>query len=65
MTLPDERTRAVLAVLSFLYDLIDPTETPKVPRKIREKASRLVKHYPHWHDMIDPAQAFEPVKRIK
>ncbi len=46
MTLPDERRRAILYTKDFLLDLCNPRATPKVPKKIREEAQRLLKHYP-------------------
>lgn len=46
MTLPDERTRAVLYTRSFLLSLQIPKETPGVPKAIRDEARRLLKHYP-------------------
>lgn len=46
MTLPDERVRAVKNVRMFLYELMDPKRTPRVPREIRLRASQLAKHYP-------------------
>jgi len=30
----------------FLRDLCNPQATPKVPRKIRDRARSLLKHYP-------------------
>ena len=46
MTMPDERTRSVVNTRKFLRDLLDPKVTPKVPKQIREKAYKLLKHYP-------------------
>lgn len=51
MTLPSERTRAVNYTREFLYSLIDPRKTPRVPKHIREDASRLLRHYPSQVDM--------------
>jgi len=46
MTLPDERYRAVAYTRDFLSDLLDPKKTPKVPRAIRQRAYRCLRHYP-------------------
>lgn len=46
MTIPIERTRAVNKAREFLYDLLDPKKTPRVPKAVREKALRVLKHYP-------------------
>ena len=46
MSTPQEEARAVAQVRQFLYDLLNPRETPRVPKYIRQKAHRLSKHYP-------------------
>lgn len=46
MTLPYERTYAVHNTREFLRSLLDPKQTPKVPKKIRQQAYRCLKHYP-------------------
>ena len=47
MTIPSERSRAIVETQKFLYDLINPMNTPRIPRSIRERASRLLRHYPN------------------
>lgn len=59
MTLPDERTRAVLAAADFLSDLLDPKKTPKVPSEIRERARRVLRHHPLWIDFALGPDQFE------
>ena len=51
MTLPYERTRAVVQAEEFLLSLIDPKKTPRIPRAIRQEAHRLLRHYPNKFDM--------------
>ena len=51
MTLPTERTNAVLRTERFLIDLLDPKKTPRVPKAVRQEAGRLLKHYPTQYDM--------------
>jgi hypothetical protein len=46
MTVPRERTNAVMFTENFLYDLIDPKKTPRVPKAIRQRAHSLLRHYP-------------------
>ena len=46
MTMPEEAHRAVIATRRFLFDLLDPAKTPRVPRDIRLRARALAKHYP-------------------
>ena len=51
MTVPLERTRAVNHTRAFLYELIDPKKTPRVPKAIRQRALHLLRHYPSDYDM--------------
>lgn len=51
MTLPIERTNAVVWTESFLKDLLDPKKTPRVPKTIRDQARRLLRHYPTKFEM--------------
>lgn len=56
MTMPCERTRALLQTRELLERLQDPAETPRLPRWLRDEAIRLLRHYPsssnlelaHW-----------------
>jgi hypothetical protein len=64
MTLPIERTNAVLRTEKFLMDLRDPKKYPRVPREVREEAQRLLRHYPSKYDMKYIADSFEPIKEI-
>lgn len=48
MTLPFERTAAVLNTREFLLSLLDAKQTPRVPMKVRHEARRLLKHYPDY-----------------
>lgn len=64
MTLPCERTQAVLRVERFLMDLRDPKKYPRVPKAVRQEASRLLRHYPSKYDMKYIADSFEPLKDL-
>lgn len=57
MTLPSERTRAVLWTRQFLQELLDPSKSPGVPRTVREQARMLLRHYPSASDMALAGQA--------
>jgi hypothetical protein len=46
VTIPYERTRALVHTLRFLQELQDPHATPGVPPDIRERARALERHYP-------------------
>jgi hypothetical protein len=67
MSLPSEKTRAVLYTKDFLYSLLDPKKTPKVPKYVRDEAFRLSKHYPNSIDLQNAAKAapdtFGKIKR--
>lgn len=64
MTTPDERTKAVLRVERFLIDLRDPKKYPRVPKAVREEASRLLRHYPSQYNMMYIEESFEPLEEI-
>jgi len=49
MTLPDEEMRALKTARAFLFSLMDPTRTPRVPRAIRLQARDRLRHYPYEH----------------
>lgn len=51
MTLPDERYRAIRCARYFLYELVDPKKTPRVPKAIRNRAVSILKHYPNDYDL--------------
>lgn len=49
MTMPDERTRAVVRALEFLRKLSSPYDggIKGVPKAVREEARRVLRHFPH------------------
>lgn len=57
MTLPHERARAVTLAREFLARLCTPYGDgyKKIPKPIREQARRVLRHFPHEHDLIGPA----------
>ena len=62
MTLPIERTNAVLRTEKFLVDLRDPKKYPRVPRAVREEAQRLLRHYPTKYDLVYMEDSFQPLE---
>jgi len=46
MSTPQEEKNALDKAKNFLFDLLDPKKTPKVPKAIRQRASAILKHYP-------------------
>ena len=51
MTTPEDRTRAVMRTRQFLRDLADARATPRIPKRLREQALSLLKHYPQDHHL--------------
>ena len=56
MTLPDERYRAIQLAESFLVDLCNCHQTPRVPRAVRERARSILRHYPGRWDLEQMAE---------
>jgi hypothetical protein len=48
MTMPHERTRALVHTRAFLESLVEPSRTPRVPRSIRQQARALLRHFPGY-----------------
>jgi hypothetical protein len=46
VTIPSERTRALIHTYELLRRLQDPQETPRMPRWLRGHAKALLRHYP-------------------
>lgn len=54
MTLPYERTRAVINVREFLFRLSTPyveNGIKRIPTAVRDEARRLLRHYPNVVDL--------------
>ena len=54
MTLPYERTRAVINAREFLFRLSTPyieNGIKKIPAAVRDEARRLLRHYPNVVDL--------------
>jgi hypothetical protein len=51
MTLPYERNMSIENTRNFLRALLDPKQTPKVPRKVRQRAYWCLRHFPNEFDM--------------
>jgi hypothetical protein len=48
VTIPFERTRALIETKLFLEQLLDSKESPRVPAWARERARKLLRHYPTY-----------------
>lgn len=57
MTVPYERFKSLENTEKFLYDLVDPKKTPRIPKEVREQARSLLKHYPssYYREMLPVA----------
>lgn len=51
MTLPNERYNSLIQAKEFLRSLLDPKQTPKVPKSIRRQAYWALRHYPAEYDL--------------
>lgn len=63
MTLPYERTLAVLAAHRYLIRMMNPKATPRVSKKLREEARQILKHMPNALDLERPAESIAPTYR--
>ena len=57
MTVPEERTEAVLRTRQFLLELADAKVTPRIPLRARQRAISLLKHLPTGGDLALAAKA--------
>jgi len=51
MTIPFERTRALIETKQFLEQLLVPEDSPGVPDWAREQARKLLRHYPTYSNI--------------
>ena len=51
MTIPFERTRALIETKSFLLKLVDTKRLPRVPKSVRQHAEYLLRHYPSYENI--------------
>lgn len=46
MTMPEEMFQAIRNARHFMVALMDPKQTPKVPKEVRKRARDRLKHFP-------------------
>ena len=51
MTLPHERYNAIKRTEEFLKALMDPKQTPRVPKRYRKEAYYCLRHYPGGYNL--------------
>lgn len=59
MTLPYERTRAVIHAVDFLTRLVSPYNEngiKKIPKAVRQEALRVLRHFPRPYDLHEAAK---------
>jgi hypothetical protein len=56
MTMPNERTRALLFAYDLLNDLCASAKTPGVPDEIRDRALHVLRHYPDRYEIASIAE---------
>ncbi len=61
MTMPHERTRAVLQTYEFLVEL---SKNRSLPEKVRRDASFLLRHYPTEHDLLLAGKIEEQMENL-
>lgn len=57
MTMPDQRTRSVIDAREFLTKLVLAPSAggfSRVSREVRSEALRLLRHFPHAYDLVNP-----------
>lgn len=57
MTIPSERYRALLQGKELIESLCSSSQTPRVPKHIREQAHRVLRHYPSEWEFQEMADA--------
>ena len=57
MTLPDERYRAIIWAKNLCEELLDPKQTPRVPKEIRQQAYSVLRHFPDEYFLSMLAEA--------
>lgn len=56
MTMPNERTRALIQTRDFLVEL---AQDPTLSASIRRQARQLLRHYPHANEILRAGQLEE------
>ncbi len=53
MTIPEEMFNAIRSARHFMLALMDPKQTPKVPKDVRKRARDRLKHFPSEHEVME------------
>lgn len=58
MTLPQEMFDSIRSARHFMLALMNPKETPKVPKEIRKRARDRLKHFPSEYEIKELERLF-------
>lgn len=61
MTMPDEMFNAIRNARHFMMALMDPKQTPKIPKEIRKRARDRLKHFPSEYEIKQLEQMYETI----
>jgi uncharacterized small protein (DUF1192 family) len=53
MTTTEEMINAIDNARTFMYSLLDPKQTPRVPKSVRKYAKDRLKHFPTKYNTIE------------
>lgn len=56
MTLPIERTNSIYMTRDFLRALLDPKQTPRIPKYVRKQAYWCLRHFPADYEIAQVAK---------
>ena len=59
MTLPNEWFISMRNNREFLFELLNPGKTPKIPKEVRRRASECLKHFPMKHEIDEMENMYE------
>lgn len=63
MTLPNERYNSIVRTREFLRSLLDPKQTPRIPKEIRTKAYYCLRHFIDNYQLELMAEEFPEILR--
>jgi hypothetical protein len=65
MTMPNERTRALLWAGEFMQELLDSDRYPDLPERVRNNAKSVLRHYPSLSEIESLAKREESGSNVQ
>jgi hypothetical protein len=65
MTTTEEMLNAIDNARNFMYRLLDPKQTPRVPKSVRKDARNRLKHFPHKSDVQTIKESLEFEDKVR